>query len=331
MKKLLLAVLFVGLVVGSVQADCPPDDGVISADDYAAVQLNFGNTGDPCIPGDYDGDGKVTADDYAYVQLSFGTTYGPLPELGDIPKPLVGDANHDGIVSADDYASIQVHFGDTGEIGIPGDANWDGVVSADDYAAVWWRDGSVYSVPELADTPEPLYGDANHDGMVSADDYASIQIHFGDTGDIGILGDANWDGVVSADDYAAVGTRPDWPPVYDVPELGDIPEPHPGDANHDGMVSADDYASIQVHFGDTGEIGIPGDANWDGVVSADDYAAVKISPYANWDGLVSADDYGIVQQGFNGDGAIYPGSTVPEPATLSLLVIGGLVLIRRKK
>ncbi|HDY65438.1 MAG TPA: hypothetical protein ENH84_04300, partial [Phycisphaerae bacterium] len=65
----------------------------------------------------------------------------------------------------------------------------------------------MYSVPELADTPEPLYGDANHDGMVSADDYASIQIHFGDTGDIGILGDANWDGVVSADDYAAVGTR----------------------------------------------------------------------------------------------------------------------------
>ena len=156
MKKLLLAILFVGLAVGSVQAACPPDDGVISADDYAAVQLNFGNTGDPCIPGDYDGDGKVTADDYAYVQLNFGTTYGPLNELADIPEPLVGDANHDGMVSADDYGSVQVHYGDTGDIGILGDANWDGVVSADDFAMIQLVfNGGDWPIYPGSTVPEP--------------------------------------------------------------------------------------------------------------------------------------------------------------------------------
>ena len=157
MKKLLLAVLFVGLAVGSVQADCPPDpsdDGLISAEDYIYVQTRFGETGEPGLPGDYNCDGMVSADDYAAVQLWFGSTVGPLPELGDASEPHSGDANHDGIVSADDYASIQAHFGDTGEIGILGDANWDGVVSADDYWAVQQTfPGNIYpgsTVPEPA-------------------------------------------------------------------------------------------------------------------------------------------------------------------------------------
>ena len=88
-----------------------------------------------------------------------------------------------------------------------------------------------------------------------------------------------------------------------------IPEPAmPGDANHDGLVSADDYGSVQVHYGDTGAVGILGDADWDGVVSGDDYA--------------------IIQQVFNGGGGwvVYG---VPEPATLTLLLVGGLVMLRR--
>ena len=79
-----------------------------------------------------------------------------------------------------------------------------------------------------------------------------------------------------------------------------------GDANRDGLVSADDYASVQVHFGDTGSPGLLGDANIDGAVSADDYASV--------------------QSNF---GAVAGMGAVPEPATLSLLVVGGLILIRR--
>ncbi len=68
-------------------------------------------------------------------------------------------------------------------------------------------------------------GDANHDGIVSADDYGSVQLHFGETGDPGILGDANFDGVVSADDYGAVGVGAgncNFGCVYLVPP---VPEP----------------------------------------------------------------------------------------------------------
>ena len=82
-----------------------------------------------------------------------------------------------------------------------------------------------------------------------------------------------------------------------------------GDANNDGVVSADDYGSGQLHFGDTGDIGILGDANLDGVVSAD--------------------DYGSVQLHFGDTAGSAP---VPEPGTLSLLAIGGLLtLVRRRR
>ena len=84
-----------------------------------------------------------------------------------------------------------------------------------------------------------------------------------------------------------------------------------GDANHDGVVSMDDYASIQANLGSTGEPGLPGDANYDGAVSADDYASVQTN-------------FGDTS-GMGGD------MPVPEPATLSLLAIGGLVMLRYRR
>ena len=80
-----------------------------------------------------------------------------------------------------------------------------------------------------------------------------------------------------------------------------------GDANCDGLVSAGDYASVQANFGDVGIPGIPGDANGDGVVSAGDYASVQ----ANF-GNVAVETL-----------------ESPEPATLFLLALGGVALIRR--
>ena len=67
-------------------------DHMVSADDYAAVQINFGDTGDPWIPGDANGTGTVSADDYGAVQDNFGSAWGmgmeglgggmPVPEPG---------------------------------------------------------------------------------------------------------------------------------------------------------------------------------------------------------------------------------------------------------
>ena len=80
-----------------------------------------------------------------------------------------------------------------------------------------------------------------------------------------------------------------------------------GDANRDGVVSAGDYATVQANFGNTGVPGIHGDANGDGMVSAGDYASVQ----ANFGNVAAA--------------------PIPEPATLSLLAIGGVAMIRRRR
>ena len=89
-----------------------------------------------------------------------------------------------------------------------------------------------------------------------------------------------------------------------------VPEPAllEGDANRDGVVSVGDYSSVQGNFGNTGIAGILGDANGDGVVSAGDYASVQ----ANFGNTTSAMN------------------PTPEPATLSLLLIGGIALLRRR-
>ncbi len=59
-------------------------DGVVSAGDYAAVQANFGNTGQAGggLPGDANGDGVVSAGDYAAVQANFGNT-----STATVPEP----------------------------------------------------------------------------------------------------------------------------------------------------------------------------------------------------------------------------------------------------
>ncbi len=83
----------------------------------------------------------------------------------------------------------------------------------------------------------------------------------------------------------------------------------PGDANNDGLVSAGDYACIQSNLGATGPADgtLYGDANADGTVSVGDYASVQ----TNF-------DTGAPQ-------------VTPEPATMSLLALGGMLLIKRRR
>ena len=77
----------------------------------------------------------------------------------------------------------------------------------------------------------------------------------------------------------------------------------PADFNQDLKVSFADYLILEANFGKTGVTNASGDANGDGKCSFADY-------------LVLESEFGH--------------TTTPEPATIGLLVLGGLGLLRKR-
>ncbi|MCK5114169.1 MAG: PEP-CTERM sorting domain-containing protein [Phycisphaerae bacterium] len=91
-----------------------------------------------------------------------------------------------------------------------------------------------------------------------------------------------------------------------------------GDADSDGDIDADDLATWGANYtgtGGTGKLWMNGDFDGDGDVDSDDLATWG----ANYTGPGGAAMMADMM------------ASVPEPATMSLLVLGGIALIRRRK
>jgi len=85
----------------------------------------------------------------------------------------------------------------------------------------------------------------------------------------------------------------------------------PGDADDNGVVNAADYIILKTHMGtDTGAKAAEGDFNGDGTVNYADLVLLQ-------------DNFGKSSAGATG--------TIPEPATLGLLAIGGLAMLKRRR
>jgi len=85
----------------------------------------------------------------------------------------------------------------------------------------------------------------------------------------------------------------------------------PGDANGDGVVDSADYIMVKTHFGGApaaGTEGTGGDFNGNGTV-----------------------DWNDLQELMSGLNSGTGGAPIPEPATLALLAVGAMALIRRRR
>jgi hypothetical protein len=117
-----------------------------------------------------------------------------------------------------------------------------------------------------------------------------------------------------------------------------------GDANLDGKVTGDDYVSVDANLG-TGDSWLEGDFNMNGVTTGDDYVAIDANlgqgtttplAYAELkDEMVAAhvamfgEEYLVLLAQAEAEG--FGASVVPEPTVISLVGLGALGLLGRRR
>jgi hypothetical protein len=196
--------------------------------------------------------------------------------------------------------------------------NWTGVTPAGTFA---WQDdqaatGYVWDISQLYSTGAvTLYsgGDTNHDGVLNSLDIDAIYQHF----------------TVAPSSYQGTWPRSllTWTPAlaqYDPAGLGSVSQADVtyelnhyfltsyGDAD---MNKATDFQDFQALLN-----------NWQATGPSVGWAQADL----NGDGVVDFLDFQMLLNYWNPGGWNYAPSQVPEPASVSLILLGGLALLRRK-
>jgi hypothetical protein len=141
----------------------------------------------------------------------------------------------------------------------------------------------------------PKPGDANRDMKVSFADYLIMEQNFGRSGMSWSQGDFNFDFKVNFADYLILERNFG---------AGGRPVMYlPADFNRDGKVSFPDYLILEANFGRTGRTSYTGDATNDGKVTFADYLILE---------------------------AQFGHTAVPEPASVTLLILGGMLLMQKR-
>jgi hypothetical protein len=109
-----------------------------------------------------------------------------------------------------------------------------------------------------------------------------------------------------------------------------------GDLNLDGQVTIADFIDLASNFNSTGATWQEGDLNYDGAVTIADFIDLASNFNSSYAGGLAGVDAGDRQllASFASSLGVDPsiiGSAVPEPATISLVAVGAIGLMSRRR
>ena len=226
--------------------------------------------------------------------------------------PLAGDVDGDGFCGAEDLRRILLNWGRTESSKTSGEITGDGIVGVDDYLQVLNNWGQMAG-PQWTATPAP-----------QAEAIQAIVVP---------LPGLQWTATPAPQAEAIQAMAVLLPAGVFLP----------GDANGDGLVGEEDLRRVNLNWGRMDDYRSSGELTGDGYISIDDYMEVM----NNWgkylvvipDPVIEPDP--VITQptpitipkirwtAVRIDGVRMAG--VPEPATLGLMLLSGLAILRRRR